>query len=51
MMTAIDGAKEVNLWNSGFYQMIEFLAAPLDRREDILGESARGGFWQPGRDL
>ena len=51
MMTALDGAKEVDLWNSGFYQMIELLAAPPDRREDILGESARGGFWQPGRDL
>ena len=50
-LTELDGAKEVDLWNAGFFPMVEFLAAPPDRREEKLGERSSGGYWWPGRGL
>jgi len=46
-LIALDGAKEVDLWNAGFFQMVEFLLKPLHRREEALGERSSGGFWWP----
>ena len=46
-LTELDGEKDVNLWNTGFFQMVEFLTTPLDRRGDALGKRSFGGFWWP----
>ena len=51
MLTALDAAKEVDLWNAGFFEMVEFLAAPPARREQVLGKSSHGGYWWPGKGL
>jgi hypothetical protein len=32
-------------------QMIELLAIPRARREEIVGKSFRGGYWRPGQGL
>ncbi|HZW33819.1 MAG TPA: hypothetical protein VFF52_24065 [Isosphaeraceae bacterium] len=50
-LTALEGAKEVDLWNAGFFPMLDFLAAPPHRREAALGDRSSGGFWWPGQDL
>jgi hypothetical protein len=46
-LTALDGAKEVDLWSTGFFQMVELLVKPPHRRDDALGERSFGGFWWP----
>jgi hypothetical protein len=46
-LTALDGAKEVDLWNAGLVEMAEFLAPAPQRREEMLGERSHGGFWWP----
>ena len=50
-MAALEGEKEVRLWSTGFFTMVELLATPPHRREDVLGKHSSGGFWWPGRDL
>ena len=50
-LTALEGAKEVDLWNAGCFRMVELLATPPHRREEALGRGSRGGFWGPGRAL
>jgi hypothetical protein len=47
-LTALEGAKEVDLWNAGFYPMVELLTAPPHRREEVLSNSSNGGSWRPG---
>jgi hypothetical protein len=51
MLNALDGAKEVDLYNAGFREMIELLAAPPDRREEVLYKSSPGAYWRPGQGL
>ena len=43
----LDDAKEVHLWNTGLFQMVQFLTLPPDRRHEALGERSYGGFWWP----
>ena len=50
-LTALEATKEVKLWNAGFFDMIELLATPPGRREEVLGKSDRGGYWRPGQGL
>jgi hypothetical protein len=49
-LTALEGAKEVDLWNAGFYPMIELLSAPPDRREEVLSNTSNGRSWRPGQE-
>ena len=48
---SLDRQKEVNLWGTGFFEMVELLTAPPDRREAILDERAGGAHWRPGGAL
>jgi hypothetical protein len=51
-LSALDREKKVvNLWGAGFFQMVELLTAPPDRREDVLGRQSGGASWRPGEDL
>ena len=51
VLASLDQQKEVNLWGTGFFQMVKLLTAPPDRRDWILDESAGGAHWRPGGDL
>ena len=46
-LTELDGAKDGHLWNTGFFEMVEFLVKSPDRRVEALGERSSGGFWWP----
>jgi hypothetical protein len=46
-LTELDEAREVDLWGSGLFQMVEFLTTPPDRRAEALGERSFGRFWWP----
>ncbi len=50
-LAALDREKEVNLWSTGFLEMVELLAAPPDRREDVLDQRFGGASWRPGGEL
>ena len=50
-LASLDQQKEVNLWGTGFFEMVELLTAPPDRREAILDERAGGAHWRPGGEL
>ena len=50
-LASLDQQKEVNLWGTGFFEMVEQLTAPPDRREAILDERAGGAPWRPGSEL
>ncbi len=50
-LASLDQQKEVNLWGTGFFEMVELLTAPPDRREAILDERAGGAPWRPGSEL
>ena len=50
-LASLDQQKEVNLWGTGFFEMVELLTAPPDRREAILDERAGGAPWRPGGEL
>jgi RNA polymerase sigma factor (sigma-70 family) len=43
-LSALDAAKDFDLWNTGLFQMVEFLTTPLDRRDELLGKRSAGGF-------
>ena len=46
-LTELNGAKDGHLWNTGFFEMVEFLVKPGDRRVEALGERSSGGFGCP----
>jgi hypothetical protein len=50
-LAALDQEKEVNFWSTGFLDMVELLATPPDRREEILGQRFGGASWRPGGEL
>jgi RNA polymerase sigma factor (sigma-70 family) len=50
-LASLDQQKEVNLWGTGFFEAVELLTAPPDRREAILYERASGAYWRPGGEL
>ena len=37
-LASLDRQKEVNLWGTGFFEMVELLTAPPDRREEVLDQ-------------
>ena len=39
--------KAVKAW-TGFFEMVELLTAPPDRREEVLQGISGGAFWRPG---
>jgi hypothetical protein len=39
--------KEVRLWGTGIFQMVELLIAPSERRESVLRRRSAGGYWRP----
>jgi hypothetical protein len=50
-LASLDQQKEVNLWGTGFFEMVELLTAAPDRREAILDKRAGGAHWRPGEEL
>jgi hypothetical protein len=48
---SLDQQKEVNLWGTGIFEMVELLTAPPDRREAVLDRRAGGAAWRPGGEL
>jgi hypothetical protein len=50
-LALLDQQKEVNLWGTGFFEMVELLTAEPDRREVVLHECAGGSHWRPGGEL
>jgi hypothetical protein len=46
-LALLDQQKEVNLWGTGFFEMVELLTAQPDRREVILHARAGGSHWRP----
>ena len=50
-LASLDQQKEVNLWGTGFFEAVELLTAPPDRRDAILYERASGAYWRPGGEL
>ena len=50
-LASLDQQKEVNLWGTGFFQMVKLLTAAPDRREWILDEGTGGAPWRPGGEL
>ena len=47
-LAALEGAKEIDLWNSGFFQMVEFLTIPPHRREEVAGRAFVWGILVAG---
>jgi hypothetical protein len=50
-LASLEQQKDVNLWGTGFFEMVELLTAAPDRREEILGRRASGAVWRPGGEL
>jgi hypothetical protein len=50
-LASLDQKKEVNFSGTGFFETVELLTAPPDRREAILDELAGGAHWRPGAEL
>ena len=50
-LASLDQQKDVNLWSTGFFEMVELLTAAPDRREAILSERAGAASWRPGGEL
>jgi protocatechuate 3,4-dioxygenase beta subunit len=50
-LASLDQQKEVNLWGTGFFEMVELLTAAPERRAAILDERAGGAHWRPGGEL
>jgi hypothetical protein len=50
-LTALEGAKEVDVWSAGFFPTVELLSTPPHRRVEAVGERAFGGIWWPGYQL
>jgi hypothetical protein len=47
-LVAIDRDKrDVGSWTMAFFQMVELLTAPPDRREAALERRSAGGYWRP----
>jgi len=51
LLRELDHQKEVNPWASGFFEMVELLTAPPDRRKAILDARVGGPHWRPGAKL
>jgi hypothetical protein len=43
--------KPLRLGTTGLFRAVELLIAPPDRREEVLGRGARGGYWRPNEAL
>jgi RNA polymerase sigma factor (sigma-70 family) len=50
-LASLDQQKEVNLWGTGFFEAVELLTAPPNRREAILYKRAFGAYWRPGGEF
>jgi hypothetical protein len=46
-LTAFEQEKRRDLWNSGFFEMVEVLTSPPGRRDAVLDSRSRGGYWRP----
>ena len=50
-LASLDREKEVRLWGTGLFEMVELLTASPERREAILDERTGGAHWRPGGEL
>ena len=40
-------SKEVRLWSTGIFPVVELLIVPPEHRESVLGRRSAGGYWRP----
>ncbi len=47
-LAAFEREKRRDLWGAGFFETVELVTAPPDRREAVLHSRSGGGSWRPG---